>query len=50
MTTTKAHCKETRLRNAFTRYMEEHGKDKAIAVIQKTLNDTTYGNRQAKAG
>ena len=50
MTTKKAHCKETRLRNAFARYMEEHGRDKAIAVIQRTLNDTTNGNRQAKAG
>ena len=37
MTAMKAHCPETRLRNAFTRYMEEHGSDKAIAVIQKVL-------------
>ena len=37
MTTTKAHCPETRLRNAFAKYMEEHGSDKAIAVVQKVL-------------
>ena len=37
MTTKKAHCKETRLRNAFSRFVEEHGSDKAIAVIQRVL-------------
>ena len=37
MTATKAHCPETRLSNAFAKYMEEHGSDKAIAVIQKVL-------------
>lgn len=39
---------ETRLRNAFARYMEAAGQDRAIAVIQLTLHETRYGNRSPK--
>lgn len=40
--------RETRLANAFTRYMEEHGSDKAIFVIQKILAQQSHGNRKTK--
>ena len=35
--TTKNDQQETRLHNAFIRYMEKAGSDKAIAVVQKAL-------------